>query len=503
MSSKPLRPYQEHGVSDIRRALAKTRRVIYQLDTGGGKTRVMAEIVRLARDKGSRVVLLAPRRELVYQIRDSLAGEGVAAGIIMAGEHQAMMSPVYVCSFDTLHARAIQRDTIELPDADIVIVDEAHLAVADGRQAILNAYDKQRHVLFTATPARGDGRGLCEIADEIVFGPTRRELIDAGHLLPLRYFAPTEPDLAGLKLNREGDYQEGALAKLMDKPKLIGDIVDNWERLARDRSTVVFCVRRSHSRHVCEEFKRRGYTAEHLDGETDKEERKAILARVSSGETQVLCNVFVASYGLDIPRLSCCVIARPTKNIVLYLQTTGRVARPFEDQVDGIVIDHAGAIKENGYAEDHHPWSLDGKEKIKDRMLKEKQSAGESKELVCTECGAAFRARRTCPHCGAQIIPITEAIPVHAADLVELKRKETAAEKANRTTPTEEKRRFFGELRQFAADHGKADGWVAHTYRAKFGVFPNAHRDAPPRPVSESTASFIKHRNIAFARRRA
>lgn len=500
----PLRPYQARGVEDIRSSMRKHRRVLYQLSTGGGKTRIMAEIVRMAKSKGSRVLLLAPRRELVYQIRSALLREGVKAGIIMAGESPDLYADVHVASFDTLHARAIQREKIRMPRADLVLVDEAHLAVADGRQEILNHYDTERHVLVTATPARGDGRGLCEIADDLVLGPSMREMIDMGHLLPLRYFAPDEPDLKAVKLGKDGDYQKKALGAAMDKPKLIGDIADNWQRIASDRSTVVFCVNRKHSRHMTEEFRARGFTAEHVDGETPAAERWAILDRVNRGETQILCNVFVASYGLDIPRLSCAVLARPTKNLTLYLQTIGRVMRPFEGQDDGIVIDHAGAIKENGFADDLHPWSLDGKEKIKDRIESQKKEAGEPKEITCQSCKHVFKNSHVCPKCGHQAIPLTEKIPVHEADLKEVKRKETVAEKRNRTEPREAKAQFFAELRRYAADKGKNDGWVAHTYRERYSVWPNAHKGVPPAPrVSPDTASYIKSRQIAYARSRA
>ena len=500
-SEHPLRPYQAQAVHDIRASFAsKNRRVLFQLATGGGKTRVLAEVVRLAREKRSKVVLLAPRRELVYQIRKALLREGVKAGVIMAGENPDIYADVHVCSFDTLHARAIQRDKIRMPDADLVIVDEAHLAVADGRQEILSHYSTQKQLLVTATPARGDGRGLCEIADDLVFGPSMKELIELGHLVQPRYFAPSEPDLSKVKKGKDGDYQEKALGNVMDDPKLIGDILDNWTRLASDRRTVVFCVNRKHSRHIAAEFVARGIRAEHLDGETPLDERAAILQRVENGQTQVLCNVYVASYGLDIPALDCAVLARPTKNITLYLQTVGRVLRAFPGKTDALIIDHAGAVEENGYAEDDHPWSLDGNEKIKDRIESQKKEGKEPKEIRCPACGNVFRSSHICPACGYQCVPETEALPVWEADLVEMKRKETAAEKRNRTTSKEDKRHFYGELLHFANSKGKSEGWVAHTYKAAFGVWPNAHKGTDPVAPTKKTLDYIRARQIAFAK---
>ena len=506
----PLRDIQETAILDIRKSFARgNRRVLFQLATGGGKTRIASEIVRMASAKGSRVMMLAPRRELIYQIEKAFRAQGIRASIIMAGEREILYATIHVASFDTLHARAIQRDKMELPTIDLLVVDEAHLAVADGRQDILKSYPDIKHLLLTATPARGDGRGLCEIADDLVLGPSMLEMIDKGYLVPLRYFAPSEPDLRAIKLNKDGDYQERALGKVMDDPKLVGDIIDNWFRIARDRRTVVFCTSRKHSRHVCEEFVKRGISAEHLDGETEADERAAILRRVESGETQVLCNVFVASYGLDIPALDCAVLARPTKNLTLYLQTVGRVMRTSPGKVDAIIIDHAGSVAENGRADDYHPWSLDGTEKIKDRIAKQNAEASAPKDITCSSCGYVFRSRRECPKCGARMIPPSEPVPTHKADLNEIddpKGKATAAEKRNRSHSWDQKVQFMSEIRAFANERRKSDGWCAHKYRERYGVWPNDSRvkSAPPGTgVSPEIRSWIKAGMIRYARSRA
>lgn len=326
--TQTLRPYQIEAIHDLRRVLGHGgRRVLLQLATGAGKTRIAAEIVRMAQGKRSKVLFLAPRRELIGQAAAAFSKQGIHPGIIMAGERMSRLQDVQVASFDTLHARAVRSSRMQMPDADLVIVDEAHLSLAETRKDIIEHYADAVVIGLTATPARGDGRGLGEIYDQLVMGPSIRHLTEEGYLVPLKYYAPTEPDLAKLRLNKDGDYTETGLSKRMDTPKLVGDIVDNWLRIARSRLTVVFCVNRAHSRNVCQQFNAQGISAEHVDGETPNDERAAILDRVRAGKTQVLCNVFVASYGLDIPVLDCAVLARPTKNIALYLQMIGRVMR--------------------------------------------------------------------------------------------------------------------------------------------------------------------------------
>ena len=462
---------------------------------------VASEIISGVIRNRKRCLFLAPRRELIYQARAAFARKGIMCGVIMAGEHPSPLLDVQVASFDTLNARAINSARMELPDAEVVIVDEAHLSISATRKEIISRYSGSIVVGLTATPARGDGRGLGEIYDVIVPGPSIKELTDGGYLVPLRYFGPSAPDLSAIKLNKDGDYQERGLASVMDDPKLVGDIVENWVKLAATRRTVVFCVNRAHSRHICEHFIRIGVRAEHLDGDTETEERKAILARVASGETQVLCNVFVATYGLDIPALDCAVLARPTKNIALYLQMIGRIMRTAPGKSDGLVIDHAGAVDENGFADDYVPWSLDAKEKVKDRKDAASKERNEPKLVKCPKCHGEFKGRRDCPHCGYEAIPRSEPIPVHEADLQEIQRSQ---KKENRDASWGEKRDFLSGLLHYALSKGMKSGWASHKYRAKYGVWPNDERvrGASPAPPSPDVVGWIKSQNIRWANRK-
>ena len=500
-SIKALRPYQSQMIETARQSLAAGhRRIVVQAPTGSGKTRVAVEIIRLARAKNRRVLFLAPRRELIFQVRDELGRHEVWAGTIMAGERPSPSLEVQVASFDTLHARCVRGRASLMPLADVVIVDECHLALAKSRREILDHYAAATIIGLTATPARGDGRGLGEVFHDLILGPSVRELTAGGFLVPARYFAPSKPDLAAVGLNKDGDYVEGQLAAAI--APLIGDIVHNWLRIARDRRTVVFCVNCDHSRSVTESFKAAGVEAEHLDGETPAGERADILERVRNGSTQVLCNVFVASYGLDIPALDCAVLARPTKNITLFMQTVGRVLRTYPGKFDALVIDHAGAIAENGFVEDFIPWSLDPTEKVKDRKTADAQEKNAPKEIECGHCHTVFRGRRDCPSCGLQIIGAGKPIPVHEADLQELAKDQR---KSNREMTWEEKCSFIGQLRGYAATHGFQAGWVAHKYRTKTDVWPNDPRlkMAAARHPTPEVQAWITSQNIRHAKRRA
>ncbi len=497
-----LRPYQENAIKNVRDSFVKgNKRTILQLATASGKTFLASTIIKNAVDKGNKVVVFVPRRELAYQFHSTLHRSGVVSGMIMAGEARSK-SKVQVASFDTFESWAINKGKMIAPEADLIIVDEAHVYLDKQKRIIESIYPNSYVVGLTATPARKSGTGLGSFYKDMILGVSIKELTEQGYLSPVRYYAqPKQLDLSSAKINTHGDYNESDLELIMDDTKLVGDIVENWVRIAGDRQTVVFCSGVKHSVHVCEQFKKYGIKAEHLDGKTDPEERKRILARVASGETQVLTNVFVATYGLDIPTLSCAVMARPTKNIALYLQMVGRVMRICEGKDDAIVIDHAGVVKENGMAADEQYWSLDEKEKIKERTERKKKEKKEKKDIVCSKCGSVYKAERVCPFCGTEWEMWGEELPYFEADLVEL---EEDPKKENREKTWEYKIEFIGGLKSYARSRGFKDGWWKHKYREKFGVWANDPRvrDAKPCQITTELENWIKHINIKNAKRR-
>ena len=459
-----LRPYQQLSVDGLRKSLSTNhKRPILVAPTGSGKTHIACAVVQGALDKGNSVLFLAPRRELIYQARDRLQKHGIDSGVIMAGEPRSPYERVQIASFDTLHARGMRAQTMLMPDADVVIVDEAHLSIADTRKKIIEHYKEKVIIGLTATPARGDGRGLGEIYDDLVVSTSMKELVDNGYLVPARYFAPSKPDLSKLKTSK-GDYVVKELEKRVDVPHLIGDVVDNWMRIAPDRQTVVFCVTRSHARHVFEAFTDAGVSAGYLDGNTPLDERKQVLEDIATGRIQILVNVFVATFGWDCPSISCVVLARPTRNISLYLQTAGRGLRPSEGKQDCIIIDHSGAIEQHGFVDDDIPWTLSSDEDIREKKAQQQKERNEPKDITCKICGTVFRSRRDCPNCGHTMIQKGKPIPVHKATLKELRKSGKA--------PQLDKQKFWYECIFKASHRGLKAGAAAHMYRKEFGCWP-------------------------------
>jgi DNA repair protein RadD len=513
------RVYQEELHQAVRRAIAAGKRsILVCLPTGGGKTFVGTRFMHGAELKGNESIFLVPRRELAYQAAKRLQGCGIEPGIIMSGEPLHSSRLCQVASFDTIHARVMKKQTMKLPNAKLVIPDEAHLSIAETRQDIINAFGSDAITIgLTATAARADGKPLGAVFDHLIIGWSVAKMVQEGYLVGTRYFAPSEPDLKALKVSKiSGDYTDGSSEKEMIKPKIIGDVIENWLRLAGGQSTVVFCVTRKHMRYVTDAFVRAGVAAECVDGETPEDERKAIFDRVESGKTTVLVNVFVASYGLDIPRLTVCQLARPTKSLVLYFQMIGRTLRPIyapwadeamlEESAEmrlaaiqdshkpySMVIDHAGAVKRHGFVDEPVPWTLEGDESISDVRERERQERKEPKEIICPRCKRTFKGSRFCPSCGFELVPVGEPLPYHAADLEEISRD---GKRANQKTPWSDKIAFMGEAKQYAAVKGYNNGYAANIYKEKFGVFPNDARvrNAAPRPPTALLIGFIKHK---------
>lgn len=495
----PLRPYQSTAVKNLRSSLAKGKRApLLVMPTGSGKTHVAAHLIRAAVEKGNRAMFLAPRRELVYQTSDKLSGVEVEHAVIMAGEPRCLGPRVQVACIPTLYRRAIQAERLRLPPAELVLVDEAHLSIAKQASTIIERYAEAGAAVIglTATPCRADGAGLGLIYDELVEGPSVAELTDEGHLVPARYFVGEAPDLEGVKVSM-GDFNQKELGIRANEVTLIGDVVQNWARLACNRQTFVFAVNVAHSQALCSEFQAIGVRAEHLDGSTDNDERAAILGRLRSGETQVLTNCEVMTYGVDFPPVSCIVLAKPTKSIARYFQMVGRGLRTYPGKSDCLVLDHARSVRDIGFVTDPMPWSLEGKDRVQDRISGTRK---EPEPITCGDCGIEFRPARVCPYCGAEQGGRYErAIEAHEAQLLELDAQRKLADVSSWTMA--DKRQFFGELKEIARRNGYKDGWVAHKFKAKLGVWPNGIH-APPREPSLETLAWVRSQNIRYAKRK-
>jgi DNA repair protein RadD len=310
-----------------------------------------------------------------------------------------------------------------------------------------------------------------------------------------RIYAPADPDLRGIK-TAHGDYVESDLAKRMNRPDLVGGIVEHWLRLASDRPTVVFATGVAHSVAIRNDFRDAGVMAEHIDGTTPADERDAILRGLAEGKVDVVSNAMVLTEGWDCPAASCAVLARPTRQLGLYLQMVGRVLRPAPGKTDALILDHAGAVFQHGFPGDQIHWTLreDARaENLSQRTRSDGKAGGVS---TCPECKAVRLAGEPCPACGWRPRVRPQQIEVADGDLAAVDRNRIA----KAATPTrDEKIAFHRQLIGLACERGYKTGWASHKYREKFGTWPEL-RDPPPLPPEPATRAWVKSRAIAWAK---
>lgn len=347
-----LRPYQSTAIARVLSSLPH-RNPLLVMPTGGGKTITAAEIVRAYAQP---TIWLAHREELILQAADALTQCGLTVGVIKAG-HPARPAPVQVASVQTL----VNRET---PDAGLLVLDEAHRAPGNITSQIMEAYGCPRLGL-TATPFRLDGRGLGDAFDDLIVACTTAQLVQAGYLHAPRVYAGRIPDLRGVGMSA-GDYSPTQLAaRYTDQ----ADIVRTWQAKANGRRTVAFACTVEHSKRIVDAFREAGVTAEHVDGTTGRAERNGILARLRTGQTQIVSNVGILIEGYDLPSLECAIIARPTASLCIHLQSIGRIMRAADGKADAIVLDHAGNHHVHGLVTRELEYSLEPGSRIENARL--------------------------------------------------------------------------------------------------------------------------------------
>jgi DNA repair protein RadD len=493
-----LHQFQQEAVAELERHIAEGRRKLLLIaPTGSGKTVIASELIRRWVAQYRRVLFLAHRREIIMQTSAKLMANGVRHGIVMANVDPRPMEPVQVASIDTLHVRGVRSDAMNLPPADLVIFDEAHRARGRTREHLIGLYPNAVLLGMTATPCRGDGRGLGNLFDVMVEAPQIAELIVGGFLVKSRVYAPIDPDLKGVKVQQD-DYVISQLAGRMNTAGLVGDLVEHWHIHGEQRRTIAFAVDVAHSVAIRNQFLGAGVPAEHLDGKTPIPERADILARLARSEIKVVSNCMVLTEGWDCPPVGCCILARPTKQMGLYRQMLGRVLRPADGKSDAVILDHSGAVFRHGLPEDHVEWTLDTDRRAT-TPAHEKRKAGHAPALrECPSCEAVM-VKPPCYHCGWEPKPRARDVEFEDGTLGLV-----VGGKSRAKIPTvQEKIVFHAELRRLADDRGYKAGWAAYQYKKKFGVFPPWDWNA--RPTCEPTAStlsWVKSQQIAYAKRR-
>lgn len=323
-----LRRYQNEAIDRIFEEWQQGRRkTLLVLATGLGKTIVFCKVIERFVNNGERVLILAHRGELLEQAADKLFKTTALETALEKAESSCLDDPekqVVVGSVQTLKSekrlKRFRRDHF-----DTVVIDEAHHALSDGYQRILNYFPEAKVLGVTATPDRGDKRNLGQYFDSIAFEYSIAQGIRDGYLSKIRAITiPLAIDLRQVKQSA-GDFSAGDLGSALDP--YLEAIADKMMEYCFNRKTIVFLPLVATSRRFKQILMDRGLTVEEISGNDFPEERKRKLKDFEEGRTQVLCNSMLLTEGFDCPSIDCVVCLRPTKVRALYTQIVGRGTR--------------------------------------------------------------------------------------------------------------------------------------------------------------------------------
>ena len=416
----------------------------------------MAEIARRTTKNNNRVMFLIHRKEVLDQAVKTFNKQGVNSDLLTAGMVQTLT-----------------RRVDKLPTPSVILVDEAHHALAKSYQRILKQFPKAIVLLFTATPHRTSRIQLDQIADDIIVGQSIHELTEKGFLAPFRYFQPPDDfDSKLLKRNSTGDYTAESMQQAMST-KIFGHIVKQYKRIADGMQAVVYTYSIDSAVEIARKFNSEGTSAIEVDGTTSKEKRDLAVRKFREQEIKILVNVNLFTEGVDLPNVDCVIMARPTASLALYLQFSMRCLNPRPGKT-AIIIDHANNFKQFGYPDDDRDW----KKAIKSGRQKSKSLLKDPglSIVTCDYCFAVVKASEVkdgkCPICGKPI-KVHKAKPVSDVDLVEatkerqrlikeIVKNNLLKEVANKTVS---ELKSLSELQAYARLHGYKPGWS--WYQAK------------------------------------
>ena len=329
-----LRPYQEIAVQDASDALDKHKNTIVVAPTGAGKTIMLSALIGKRYSKGKKILVLQHRDELVGQNTNKFTrvNPKISTSVVDASEKNWSGNAV----FSMVQTLSRPNNLANMSKIDMMVIDESHHAIADTYMRIIKkvkeANESVEIVGFTATPNRGDRKGLKDVFNNCSHQIEVASLIREGFLVPPKTFVidvGVQQDLQNVR-KTVSDFDMGQVEQIMNKRAINEKIVEEWQEKAGNRKTVIFCSTVIHAQDLCDEYRRAQIRAEIVTGETPSDQRKQILHDLEHGDVQVVVNVAVLTEGFDAPPVSCIVLTRPCSYKSTMVQMIGRGLRTID-----------------------------------------------------------------------------------------------------------------------------------------------------------------------------
>ena len=455
---------QERWVADVRQAMRRDKFVLGQAFTGFGKTKCSSHIIRAAIEKGSRVIMTFPRRELLAQTMESFSNDGMSFGVISQGYTPNPLAKLQLATIDSLARRL---DKVQPPN--LLIPDETHFGAGSLEKVIHWAkYAGSWGLGLSATPLKMNGKPLGDWYDAMVLGPSPADLIAAGRLSDFRYFAPSTPDLSGVRVSN-GEYVQSQLAEVMEgQSVLIGDMVKHWRNLASGKITVGFAVSRKHCQMMAAAFNAAGIPSAAIDGTMDDTTRRRIVRALATREIFVLWSVQLLQLGFDLAQaaglpvtVEAMIDAQPMKSLPMQMQKIGRVLRA--KTYPAIILDHAGNCATHGFPDQEREWSLTGDDSKK-RGASERTEKTRQCEIATGGCGFVARlGPPVCPECGKAYPVQSRMVEEKEGELAEIDRHAQVIARKQEQGRADS----LEALREIAKREGRNPRWADHVWAAR------------------------------------
>lgn len=402
---------QETALRELQAAVAQgQRRICVTAPTGGGKSRIMREAIKMF-DLPTAVV--TNRRMLFRQLGRGLADDGISFAERAAGSEPKLSERVQLCMVQTELSRVYRRKAMPLHWAGLLLVDELHVNCNGAAEKLWNDYHADGAICigFTATPL-----GIGHMADHLIVAGTPPELRQIGALVRADFYAPDEPDAKLLKTSEKtGEFTEPSLRRAFRNKVIFGRVYDHWKKYNPDAlPAILFAPGVPESIWFCEEFARQGVRCAHIDGKNcwldgeflpaDDETRDYIAGLSKRGEVAIVSNRFVLREGIDWPWLYHGILATAFGSLLSYLQSVGRLLRAYPGKEKCIVQDHGGSWYRHGSPNQARDWDLSMEPRIeaalRQERLRNKKQSGEIEPIACPKCHAVRLSGPECFACG-------------------------------------------------------------------------------------------------------
>lgn len=487
------RPFQASAHDKLRDGRRAGHRCqMLMAPTGAGKTYLGLRVAHEALQKGKRAIFVCDRTTLINQTSEAADRYGLSAhGVIQANHWRFNPSfPFQIASAQTLARRS-------WPDADVIIIDEAHTQLSAWTEYIPTC--SASVIGLSATPF---SPGLGKLFTNLINATTMHDLTESGVLVPMKVLSCTQTNMDGAA-TVGGEWSDGAAAER--GMQIVGDVVSEWIKFGEGRKTIVFGATIAHCDELCRQFAEAGVMAAVFTSKTTEAERQYLLSeyRKPDSSLRVLISVEALAKGFDVPDVGCVVDCRPLrKSLSTAIQMWGRGLRssPETGKTDCLLLDHSGNIIRflddftdifyNGLD------ALDMGEKLDKAIRKEPR---EKEVVACPSCGYKPFGNR-CMACGfeAKNAALVEAAPGEMQAVV-IGKKKLADDKAH----------LYAQLCAYARAHSVPEKQAGRAWH----LFKNITGSPPPRgyefdttenaPIERNTLNKIRSLNIAFSRGRA